>query len=151
MISGTPHHGCLFRLVAQGRASGTRGRLGFGAGLSCAEAGKGSSGGSTERWGILRSSQAGSHQLALPNRCMDAGTRMVRRTKASRATAADRPMPNSAIVRWPPKTKAMKTQTMMAEAAVMTRAVSTWPTRTERALSLVCTHSSCIRLTRNTW
>ena len=40
---------------------------------------------------------------------------------------------------------------MIRAAELMTRLVSARPTRTARALSLVCTHSSCIRLTRNTW
>jgi hypothetical protein len=51
----------------------------------------------------------------------------------------------------PLSTKALKTQTMMSAAALMTRLVSARPTRTERLLSRVCTHSSCIRLTRKTW
>ncbi len=40
---------------------------------------------------------------------------------------------------------------MMRAAELMTRLVSARPTRTARALSRVCTHSSCMRLTRNTW
>ncbi|GGP91629.1 hypothetical protein GCM10010266_12890 [Streptomyces griseomycini] len=40
---------------------------------------------------------------------------------------------------------------MIRAAESMTRLVSASPTRTARALSRVCTHSSCIRLTRNTW
>ena len=40
---------------------------------------------------------------------------------------------------------------MMTAAAVMMPPVSAWPTVTARRLSLVCTHSSCMRLTRNTW
>ena len=40
---------------------------------------------------------------------------------------------------------------MMAAAAVMTRPVVAWPIVTARSLSPVCTHSSCMRLTRKTW
>jgi len=47
----------------------------------------------------------GSHQFARPKRCMTDGTSTVHRMKASRKTAAASPMPNSAITRWPPKTK----------------------------------------------
>ena len=82
---------------------------------------------------------------------MAAGTSTVRRTNASRATAAASPMPNSAMTRWPPNENARNTQIMIVAAAVMTRAVSVWPVRMARRLSRPCTHSSFIRLTRNTW
>ena len=101
--------------------------------------------------GIRRSSQPGSHQLAPPSRCIRAGTRSVRRTKASRATAAARAMPNMAITRSPLRTKARKTEIMMTAAELITRLVSARPTRTARRLSPVSSHSSYIRLTRNTW
>ena len=39
----------------------------------------------------------------------------------------------------------------MIAAAVMMPPVSAWPTVIERRLSPVWIHSSCIRLTRNTW
>ena len=71
--------------------------------------------------------------------------------KASRKTATARPMPNSAITRWPPKTKATNTLIMIAAAAVITRPVVACPRITEWRLSCVCTHSSCMRLTRKTW
>ncbi len=45
----------------------------------------------------------------------------------------------------------VETARVIMAAAVMTRPVCAWPTLTARALSRVCTHSSCIRLTRNTW
>jgi len=73
------------------------------------------------------------------------------RTNASRNTAPARPTPNSLITRWPWKMNEPKTRIMIVAAAVMTRPVSACPIRTERALSPVCTHSSCMRLTRNTW
>lgn len=71
--------------------------------------------------------------------------------KASRATAAARPTPAIAAPESPLRTKARKTHTMIRAAELMTRPVSASPTRTARALSFVCTHSSCMRLTRNTW
>ena len=43
------------------------------------------------------------------------------------------------------------TQIMIVAAAVMTRAVSTCPVRTATEFRRPCTHSSFIRLTRNTW
>ena len=94
---------------------------------------------------------AGSHQLAFLKRCIIDGTSTVRNTKASSSTAPASPMPNSAITRWPPKTNARNTLIMIAAAAVMTRPVVACPTMTEWRLSRVCTHSSCMRLTRNTW
>ncbi len=97
------------------------------------------------------SSQAGSHQLERPSRCIAAGTSAVRRMNASSATAAASPTPAIAAFRLPLSTKATKTETMIRAALLMTRLVSARPTRTARALSRVCTHSSCIRLTRNTW
>lgn len=70
---------------------------------------------------------------------------------ASSATAAASPMPAIAPSMSPLSTKALKTQIMIRAALLMTRLVSARPTRTARALSFVCTHSSCIRLTRKTW
>ena len=70
---------------------------------------------------------------------------------ASRKTALARPMPNSAITRCPASRNEPKTRIMIVAAAVITRPVAAWPIRTECPLSSVCTHSSCMRLTRNTW
>ena len=67
---------------------------------------------------------------------MTAGTRTVRTTSASSRMADASPTPNSAMIRWPPKTKAMKTQIMMIAAAVMTRPVAAWPRLTASRLSL---------------
>ncbi len=82
---------------------------------------------------------------------MSAGTRRVRRTKASRATAAASAMPNIATTRSPESTNARKTEIMMTAAELITRLVSARPTRTARRLSPVSSHSSYIRLTRKTW
>jgi len=62
----------------------------------------GSVAGSMDRCGRVRSSQPGSHQLARPDRCMTAGTRRVRRKKASSKTAAARPIPISPMDCWMP-------------------------------------------------
>jgi len=51
-----------------------------------------------DRGGRIRSSQPGSHQFARPDRWMMAGTRRVRRRKASRRTAAARPMARAAVM-----------------------------------------------------
>lgn len=118
---------------------------------AAAVAGAASSLGSTARCGSRFSSHPGSHQLESPSRCIAAGTSAVRRMNASSATAAARPTPAIAAPESPLSTKARKTQTMIRAAELMTRLVSARPTRTARALSLVCTHSSCIRLTRKTW
>jgi len=83
--------------------------------------------------------------------CIAAGTSTARRMNASSATAAASPMPNSATSRWPRNENVRNTQIMIVAAAVMTRAVSTWPVRTARRLSRPCTHSSFMRLTRKTW
>ena len=100
---------------------------------------------------MRRSTGAGSHQLALPKRCIKDGTSTVRRMKASMKTATARPMPNSAMTRCPPNTNATNTPIMIAAAAVITRPVVACPVMIEWRLSCVCTHSSCMRLTRNTW
>lgn len=57
-------------------------------------------------------------------------------------------MPAMAASNSPLSTNALKTHIMIRAAQLMTRLVSAKPTRTARALSLVWTHSSCIRLTR---
>ena len=83
--------------------------------------------------------------------CITAGTSIVRRMNASRNTALARPMPNSAITRCPASRNEPNTKIMIVAAAVITRPVAAWPMRTEWPLSCVRTHSSCMRLTRNTW
>ena len=60
-------------------------------------------------------------------------------------------MPNMAMTRSPLSTNARKTEIMMTAAELITRLVSARPTRTARRLSRVSSHSSYIRLTRNTW
>src|ERR1039458_734096 len=106
--------------------------------------------GSMDTCGRMRSSQPGSHQFARPGRCMRAGTRMVRRMKASSRTAAARPRPHSPIACWPVRMKALNTQIMMVAAAMMTRPVVAWPVVTAWWLSRPVPHSSWIRETRNT-
>jgi hypothetical protein len=55
----------------------------------------------------------GSDQFALPDICMTAGTRIVRRMNASSATAAARPTPNSATFRLSVSENAANTQVMI--------------------------------------
>ena len=74
--------------------------------------------------------QLGSHQFARPDRCMRAGTRIVRRMKASSRTAAARPRPNSPMTCWPMRMNALNTQIMIVAAAMMTRPVVACPVRT---------------------
>lgn len=109
------------------------------------------SGGSMLNLGSRFSSHPGSHQLAPPSMCISAGTRRVRSTNASSATAAASPVPNIATTRSPLSTKAPNTAIMMTAAELITRPVSARPMRTARALSPVRRHSSYILLTRKTW
>src|SRR5262249_36139818 len=55
----------------------------------------GCSGGSIARRGSLRSAQLGNHQVARPNSCRTAGSRIMRMTIASRKTATASVSPNS--------------------------------------------------------
>ena len=66
-------------------------------------------------------------------------------------TAAAMPSPIILTVRSVVRVKAKKTTVMMAAAALMTRPLVAWPIRTARGLSRRLSHSSWIRLTRNTW
>ncbi len=81
---------------------------------------------------------------------MVAGTRSIRTTVASRKMAVARPTPNSLKVRSFSSRKLPKTNTMMAAAAVMTRAVLASPLATEAWLSPVRFHSSFTRDSRKT-
>ena len=74
--------------------------------------------------------------MARPSSSMVAGTRTIRTMVASTKIATARPSPNSLIARSSmPSTKDRKTVTMMAAAAVMTRAVAASPLATARLLS----------------
>ena len=99
----------------------------------------------------MRSRACGYHQFHRPNQCIIAGTNIVRTMNASMKMALAKPMPNSLITRSSPRMKPPNTEIMISPAAVMIPPVSLWPTVTARRLSLVWIHSSCIRLTRNTW
>jgi len=68
---------------------------------------------------------------------MVAGTRTMRTRVASTATATARPRPMSFSSRTSERTNVPKTLTMMAAAAVMTRAVDDRPSATASALSPV--------------
>jgi len=100
--------------------------------------------------GTALSSHFGNHQLASPSSSMVAGTRIMRTSVASTRTAVARPMPNTLRMRRSPSTKLPNTQTMIAAAAVMTRAVAARPSATAVALSFVFSHSSRILDSRNT-
>jgi len=79
------------------------------------------------------------------------GTRTMRTRVASMRMAAASPRPNT-LRTWSgsPMTNEPKTQTMMAAAAVMTRAVLANPSATALELSPVRRHSSRILDSRNT-
>ena len=79
---------------------------------------------------------------------MVAGTRIIRTSVASMKIAAANPRPNSLITRSPPNTNDPNTHTMIAAAAVMTRAVCARPSATASPLSCVLSNSSLIRLNR---
>ena len=95
---------------------------------------------------------AGSHQLALPKRCISEGTRS---RAQDEGVEGDRRPPGRCrtwpCTRTPLSAKARKTEIMITAAELITRLVSARPTRTARALSPVSSHSSYIRLTRKTW
>src|SRR5919204_503855 len=99
---------------------------------------------------IARSSQPGIHQLARPSSCMSAGTSTMRTTVASTRIAVAIPIPSSLRKISPLVTKARKTTTMIAAAAVMTRAVLARPSETARAVSRCPRYSSRTRESRNT-
>ncbi len=79
-----------------------------------------------------------------------AGTMRLRPISASSRTAMARPDPNSLITRSPPRMNEAKTRTMIAAAAVIVRPVTASPWPTACRLSRDRSHSSCMRLTRNT-
>jgi hypothetical protein len=85
---------------------------------------------SIEKWGRIRSSQWGSHQLRFPRSSMTAGTSRQRTIVASTAMATDSPMPNSLTTGSPLRTKLENTQTMTSAAEVMTRPVWASPSTT---------------------
>ena len=105
---------------------------------------------STSTWGSSRSSHRGSHQLRSPSSSIVAGTSTMRTTVASTNTAVARPMPASLRNTASSITKAPNTVTMIAAAAVITRAVLASPSATARRLSPVRTYSSRTRDRRNT-
>lgn len=100
--------------------------------------------------GSTRSSERGSHQLALPRRLIVDGTSTIRTKVASRKTAVARPTPNIFSMTSALLTKATKMLIMMRAAEVITRAVDRRPSTTLVWLSPVRTYSSLIRLSRNT-
>jgi hypothetical protein len=81
---------------------------------------------------------------------MTAGTRSMRTIVASMKMADAMPTPMTLRTRSGLGTKAAKTATMMAAAAVMTRPVPASPSTMARPLSFVRSHASRIRLTRKT-
>lgn len=81
---------------------------------------------------------------------MIAGTSTVRTINASTRIAAAIPRPMILIVRSVLSVKAANTTTMIAASAVIVRPVMACPWSTARALSRVFSHSSWMRLTRNT-
>ena len=73
--------------------------------------------------------------VAVADQVHHRGHEHVRRMNASRNTALARPMPNSAITRWPASRNEPKTKIMIVAAAVITRPVAACPIRTEWPLS----------------
>ena len=89
--------------------------------------------------GTIRSSQRGIHQLARPSSSIIDGTSTMRTRVASTKTAVARPSPNTLRTRsGSPITNDPKTQTMMAAAAVMTRAVLASPSATAMRVVAAC-------------
>ena len=88
---------------------------------------------------------------AVPKIVISDGTRISRTTNASSSTAVDSATPNSLMMGSLPSTNAPNTLVMIAAAIATTRPEPASPRRTALRLSPVCTHSSCMRLTRNTW
>src|SRR3954468_18532839 len=105
---------------------------------------------STSTCGSSRSSQRGSHQFRSPSSDIVAGTSTSRMTVASRKTATARPSPIILTTGSLDSVKARKTLTMMAAAAVMTRAVAVNPRTTLPRLSPPSRHSSRNLESRNT-
>ena len=90
------------------------------------------------------------YQLRSPTSSISAGTSRQRTTVASRITATARPTPNCLIVGSPLSTKLPNTNTMIAAAEVITRALVTRPETTALSLSSPALWCSSIWLTRNT-
>jgi 5'/3'-nucleotidase SurE len=100
--------------------------------------------------GRMRSSHFGIHQFQSPSSSIVEGTSTSRTTVASTSTATARPSPMIFSATSGPKTKLPKTHTMIAAAAVMTRAVNANPSATAVALSPLRSYSSRMRDSRNT-
>lgn len=81
---------------------------------------------------------------------MTAGTSTVRMSRASIRIATAMPRPIILMVRSVVITNEEKTTIMMAAAALIVLPVMAWPMRTAASLSRSLSHSSCMRLTRNT-
>ena len=81
---------------------------------------------------------------------MMAGTRIIRTIEASMSTATAMPIASILIADWSFRTKLQKTNTMMAAAVVITRAVLPMPIATLRCASPVPIQDSCTRESRNT-
>lgn len=81
---------------------------------------------------------------------MVAGTISMRIKVASSSTATARPRPNILRTRSSSRTNEPNTTTMMAAAAVITRAVAARPSATDSTASLVRAYSSRTRDSRNT-
>jgi hypothetical protein len=77
--------------------------------------------------------------------------RIMRTRVASRRMAAAMARPKTLRMRRSPRTKAAKTQTMMAAAEVMTLPVEARPLATASESLLPLRHASLIREIRNTW
>ena len=106
---------------------------------------RGRGGASMWTLGRIRLSQRGIHQLRSPSSSIVAGTSSIRTMVASISTAMERPRPNSLTTRSDSPMKLPKTTTMIAAAAVITRAVEANPSATEARLSPVRSHSSRTR------
>ena len=106
---------------------------------------------STPMVGMDRSRKAGIHQLRQPRSSMMEGTSTMRTSVTSISTATASPRPKTfKICSGSLITNEAKTQNMMAAAAVMMRPVTARPSATAAELSLVRSHSSRMRESRNT-
>jgi hypothetical protein len=81
---------------------------------------------------------------------MVAGTSTMRTMVASSSTAMASPVPITLMIRFDSSRKLPKTKTMIAAAAVMTRAVAASPSATDSLASPVRSHSSRTRDRRKT-
>ena len=87
--------------------------------------------------GRIRSSQRGIHQARRPAMAIAAGTSTIRTTVASMAIATASPIPKRLTTRWSLSTKVRKTTTMIAAAAVITRAVFARPSATPPGVAVL--------------